>query len=374
MDSQPSHNAIWFLIARSLANEASPEEEKSLQQILQQDFSLQQQYDLLKRTWHAEPIGEDKDHEEEKQNVSHILELASIENRSRESEEAFQVLKSKPKRRKIIFYSIGTAAAVIFLIGAVWIFNRDNDSISTKSKPVETLATENGSRTRTILPDGSSVWLNAGSHISYDKDFSGALREVKLDGEAYFDVVKDPQHPFIVHVSGYDIKVLGTVFDVKSYPKDKTVETTLLRGIVQVTKHNEKNHKPIVLYPNEKLIVEKNAADNVLALPDTKNADKKNYTIKILDSTVKETDRIETAWVYNRLEFNNDSFEELADKLERWYNVRIIFDDDDVKNLHLHGSFENETIEQALADLKLATPFNYEIQGKEIHIMSVAKN
>ena len=103
----------------------------------------------------------------------------------------------------------------------------------------KTLSAENGSRTRTILPDGSTVWVNAGSHISFDNDFKGQTREVTLNGEAYFDVVKNPKQPFIVHVSGYDIRVLGTAFNVKSYPGDKTIETTLLRGLVQVTKQGE---------------------------------------------------------------------------------------------------------------------------------------
>jgi ferric-dicitrate binding protein FerR (iron transport regulator) len=81
-----------------------------------------------------------------------------------------------------------------------------------------------------------------------------------LDGEAYFDVVKQPQRPFIVHVSGYDIKVLGTAFNVRSYATDKTVETTLLRGLVEVTKQGKAQQNPIFLHPNEKLIVEKVAA------------------------------------------------------------------------------------------------------------------
>jgi transmembrane sensor len=369
MHPQPSHNSLWFLIARSLAGETSLEEEQTLQHILQQDASTQQQYDLLKRMWHIKEDLSEVIDEHEKENISHILQLAEIE-RTTDTENI--IVEPRGKRRKL-FYRLSGAAAIIFLASVSWIFIH-NDSIPGKknsSAQTQTLVAEKGSKTRTILPDGSSVWLNADSHVTYSENSSANTREVKLDGEAYFDVVKDAKRPFIVHVADYDIKVLGTLFNVKSYPDDKTIETTLIRGLVQVTKHNEKKQKPIFLHPNEKLIVEKFAANHEVQLPNIQsNIVEKNYIIKPLDSSLKEPERIETAWVYNRLEFNGDNFEELAGKLERWYNVIIIFDDNAVKDLHLHGSFENETIEQALAALKIATPFNYEIHGKEIHIKS----
>src|SRR5205085_7287309 len=150
-------------------------------------------------------------------------------------------------------------------------------------------------------------WLNAGSHVSFNEDFTGKTREVTLDGEAFFDVVKQPERPFIVHVSGYDIKVLGTAFNVKSYAKDKTVETTLIRGVVQVTKHGTQAQKPIILHPNEKLTVEKSAAENTKKLPEVKtsaaNPDTTDYKITALNKALHEDERIETAWVYNRLQF-----------------------------------------------------------------------
>ena len=367
MHQQPSHNSLWFLIARSLSGEASLQEEETLQDILHQDISLQQQYDLLKRMWVTENNSEHTIDDHEKENISLILYLATS---------GSELAPVKQNRRKKVFiYRAGIAAAAAAVIYAGWIFTHRTNSIPTQNNAqTQTLVAENGSRTKTILPDGSSVWLNAGSHISYEKNFAGTTREVKLDGEAYFDVVKDPKHPFIVHVADYDIKVLGTAFNVKSYATDKTVETTLLRGLVQVTQHNAKKQVPIYLHPNEKLIVQKFAANEEIKLPDIKQpVTKKEYTIKPIDSTIKEADRMETAWVYNRLEFNGDNFEELAAKLERWYNVSIIFDDNEVKNLHLHGSFENESIDEALAALKIATPFNYAIRGREIHIQNETK-
>lgn len=370
MQEQPKNNRLWFLMSRSLSGESSPEETLELQQLLQQDSSLSQQFELLNRMWHAgEKNHSENIDEEERRHISRILQLAKIETANTENN-----LRIQPRHNRHLLYAISVAAAVVLIaISVISFYEKGNANISTTNN-TQTLVADKGTKTRTILPDGSTVWVNAGSHISYSKDFSGKTREVTLDGEAYFDVVKQPQRPFIVHVSGYDIRVLGTAFNVKSYPEDKTVETTLLRGLVQVTKQGTQQQKPIMLHPNEKLILNKVAANTTEKLPvNAEDIPQKKiaFTIKRLDSSVLESERIETAWVYNRLEFRGDSFEEIAGKLDRWYNVEIYFDDDDVKQLHFTGSFENETVQQALEALKTASVFGYTINGNEIHIKSI---
>lgn len=367
MQDQPSHNDLWFLMARSLSGESTTIEEQQLQLLLAGNMALQQQYDLMKRMWRAANKQYRKDMDEaEKQNISRILQLAKTEVIPTEEIPVIQV-----RSRRKYFYAISSVAAVLLLVIAGWVYY----SPGTASVPLvktQNLVAENGSRTRTILPDGSNVWLNAGSHISFNEDFSGKTREVTLDGEAYFDVIKQPQRPFIVHVAGYDIRVLGTAFNVKSYKTDKTLETTLIRGLVQVTKQGKEQQRPILLHPNEKLIVDKFAANTSEKLPDSDeavaNRPANEFKITPLNATSKENEIIETAWVYNRLEFRGDSFKELAGKLERWYNIKIVFEDEDVQRLNFNGSFENETAEQALIALKTATPFNYSIEGKEIYI------
>jgi len=187
-------------------------------------------------------------------------------------------------------------------------------------------------------------------------------------------VVKNAHRPFIVHTSDIDIKVLGTAFNVKSYPEDKTVETTLYRGLVNVSRHNDEKKVAIELKPNQKLILSKQAAkDEVLLSDKTKPSTPKpstGFTITRIDSTKKENERFETAWLYSRLEFRGDSFEELGRKLERWYNVTIVFTDEKVKQLHLNGSFEQETVEQAFQALKEGFPINYKINNNEISVGS----
>lgn len=352
------------MFARSLSGEITPDDEQVLNNILQNDPDQQQQYDLLKRMWNArEKNYSEESFEEEVKSISHILQLVNTEGITEE--------KSSFRYRKLVL-NFSKIAAVFILAVTIWILLPKKSNSSPEKTKI--LTADNGSRTRTILPDGSTVWVNAGSHISFSPDFKGRTRELTLDGEAYFDVVKNPDRPFIVHVSGFDIKVLGTAFNVKSYASDKTVETTLLRGLVQVTKQDGPPEQlPILLHPNEKLILHKDLAANTSEkLPVVNdrviNQPNAGFSITPLDSGLQENERIETAWVYNRLEFRGDNFEELALKLERWYNVNIIFDDEKVKHLSFNGSFQQETIEQALIALKTADGFNFEINGKEIHI------
>ncbi|MBG9375313.1 FecR domain-containing protein [Panacibacter sp. DH6] len=359
-------------MARSLSGEATAEEQEQLMQILAQDFALQQQYDLMKRMWHpGETKEEPNSIEEDTRHISRILQLAKTETIPGEDIPVIQI-----RSRRKYFYALSGVAAVLVIFIMAWMFTgTQRTSTPPEKEAKQNLVAENGSRTRTILPDGSTVWLNAGSHVTYDKDFTGKTREVTLDGEAYFDVVKLPDRPFVVHVSGYDIRVLGTAFNVKSYVTDKTVETTLIRGLVQVTRHGAKVQKPILLHPNQKLIVGKLAAESTTILPDdreapqTKIAD--DYHITQLTTPVHEDERIETAWVYNRLLFRGESFAELASKMERWYNVKIVFDDDAVKQLNFTGSFETETVAEAFYALKAAQDFDFGITGKEIHVQSV---
>ena len=359
---------IWHLIARVLNGEATSKEQHELFDILSQDELLQQQYDLLSRIWQEKEGNlEFEDKDAAQSTIYRIINKAESEGRHIELPEE----QNRFSRRRIWM----AAASVLVLVSAGWFWMNNNRPTTAEPKQ-EAIEAKNGSRSRSLLPDGTTVWLNAGSKLSYDDDFTGATREVRLEGEAFFDVVKQPDRPFIVHTSGIDIKVLGTAFNVKSYPEDKTVETTLYRGLVRVFRETESEKKAIQLKPNEKLILAKEAAipaqdlSKEVKSPSVKEVLNPGFTIAHIDSTKKESERFETAWIYSRLEFRGDSFEELARKLERWYNITIVFKDEKVKQLNFNGSFEKETAAQAFAALKSAVPFNYLIKGHEISVGS----
>jgi transmembrane sensor len=356
-----------------LNGEASSSEQEELNHLLSQDEALQQQYDLLERIWKEKSDNSKEEEEEDNINasdtISRIISRAAIE-----SDDAEMVTRRKRQRRRRNI-SLGTGSLICVIV-AGWFWKNSNVSSSVTQKPVkETIITQNGSRTRSLLADGTTVWLNAGSKLYYENDFNGATREVRLEGEAFFDVVKQPNRPFIVHTSGIDIHVLGTAFNVKSYPEDKNVETTLYRGLVQVLRQEDAAGKAIQLRPNQKLILSKQAAIETVKLSEDKRPLFKgipaSFIITPIDSTKKESERIETAWRYNRLEFVGDNFEEVAKKLERWYNVTIVFTDEKVKQLNgLMGSFETETVAEAFAALKELYPINYKITNHEIFVES----
>lgn len=362
------HNSknIWCLIARALNNEASEGEKEELAAILSKNESLQQQFDLLSRIWKEEQhIIENQDKQSAQNTISRIIYKAELE----AGADSFNKKTSFIGRKR--WMAVAASVAILVVSGWLWMSNKSSDKIAE-----ETIEAKYGSRSRSLLPDGTTVWLNAGSKLYYDGDFTGATREVKLEGEAFFDVVKQTSRPFIVHTSGIDIKVLGTAFNVKSYPEDKTVETTLYRGAVKVFRETESEAAAIQLRPNEKLVLQKEAANKSENLstdiqPATAKETKSSFTITRIDSTKKESERYETAWLYSRLEFRGDNFEQLAKKLERWYNVTIVFTDEKVKQLTVYGSFEKETVEQAFAALKEGFPITYKIDKHEISVGSV---
>jgi hypothetical protein len=252
-------------------------------------------------------------------------------------------------------------------------------SLQTKNKKQSTLSqvsTKPGSRTQIQLPDGSVVRLNSSSSLTYDKNFGKNIREVNLTGEAFFDVTKDSSHPFIIHTNVIDIKVLGTAFNVRSYPNDANTETSLIRGKVEVTVKNRANEK-IYLEPNEKLVVANNNSTPGKTLTDqperrdnkTDLSPKPIYSVQHLTYYPVDSTIIETSWIDNRLIFQeNESFQEVALKMERWYGVQINFKSEKVAGYQMFGSFKNETITQALDELKLGFKFNYKIDGNIITI------
>ena len=356
--------SIYFLISRYLSGDANDEERASLLKALQQDPDLMQQFNLLQQLWVAGETAKEMDVENEK--IKKILQLAAVEEVLEQpvmEMETEQFSQRKFRFRKWMVAAI--TGGIVITAYAIFQLNNNSNPISTNE-----IVAHKGSRTRTLLPDGSIVWLNAGSTLSYDPAFNGPQREIVLNGEAFFDIAPQANKPFIVHAGNIDIKVLGTAFNVKSYADDHTVETTLLRGLVQLSRKDRPDAKPILLKPHQKLVLEKEIKENDVN-------QKKENTIRIpvqsvlqLDTTLRDDELPETAWIYNRLQFRGDGFPELAKKLERWYNIKIHFEDEAVQSLTFNGSLENETVEQAFRALQVAVPFSFTIKGNELFIRS----
>jgi ferric-dicitrate binding protein FerR (iron transport regulator) len=368
---------ISTLLSRKLAGESTASELLELAELLKAFPDQQIPADLLEAYWQT-ATEQDNDFLEATYHLhlnrlkaeGYDLTIPAIDQTPETNHPSF----SKKGYKKLLAGCIFVAALVVLLFT---FFNYNNKAVQFGSQapvksPQSEVSTKNGSRTKIQLPDGTQVWLNGSSKLVYDnKHFGGAVREVSLTGEGYFDVVKNAASPFIIHTSKMDIKVLGTIFNVRCYPGEKKTETSLIRGSIEVTLKNRKDK--IMLRPSEKLII----SDEELPVPAKSAAPDKpavnrvakdiivlrHLTVLPQDSTI-----VETAWVENMLVFSSESFEEVALKMEKWYGVEIDFADEKLKLVPLTATFKKETLVEALRALQVATKFNFKINNDHITI------
>jgi transmembrane sensor len=255
---------------------------------------------------------------------------------------------------------VGVAAAVVLLplIAGIYFLRQTTKEPVT---PVVTATYEclQGERKSFQLPDGTQVVLNAGSSISLNTDYAKRLREVFLKGEAFFEVQHNATAPFIVHTPSMDVKALGTAFNVRSYNNEYRTEAVLVRGLVEVTLKKDRNRK-LLLHPDEKL----SWADHNRKVVTQRTT---NDTMQLVIRPLKKLDNgsiKELAWVQNNLTFDDETFEEIAWQLNRWYNVEIQFAHDQMKQYHFTATFKKEKLGQALDILKASKHFQYRYENE----------
>ena len=278
---------------------------------------------------------------------------------------------------------IKIAAAIVLLITISGISGVLISNFFLKSGPAGIYKTVVGKGQKSIvfLPDGTEVWLNSESILTYSTDFGTSTRDVKLIGEAYFKVHKDKKHQFIVHISDVDLKVYGTEFNVKSYPDENIIETTLVTGSLSIQKisENEKS-TPLFLKPNQRAVIYKTKQldtsnqEEVITTVDKKEITQPGVSHitsitpeKVFLYDEKNLDR-QIAWKDQKLIFKDETFETLSHMLERWYDIKIVFESTEVQNFKFRGIFENETIEQALNAMRYTTPFEYSVDHRTFYI------
>jgi ferric-dicitrate binding protein FerR (iron transport regulator) len=369
-----SKERIWHLFARKLTGEASAEELQELEYLLHAESSIDYEMLMMEQLWAQEPPV-DNDYLEATYLLHHQkMQKLGIEPGKPVVQEVEREFHPTPRR--FVTLKWATAILVIALTitaSTVWLTKKPTSPVAAGTPPVQevkTAVTKNGTRTRLTLPDGSGVWLNAGSKLNYEKVGEGSTREVYLTGEAYFDIVRNPKRPFIIHTSAMDVKVLGTQFNVKAYPDDATVETSLIHGSVQVFLKNEPG-KSYLLKPNEKLVLYKSKPIEEIKVPGVQKPElftPPKVAIQKLSYINGSELASETAWTHNMLSFTDESFEEVAQKMERWFNVEIEFRNERLKEVHLTGSFENETLQEAVEVLKFSTSFQFKIENNRLLI------
>lgn len=248
--------------------------------------------------------------------------------------------KSKiiPLYRKI---AVVAAIVVVTMVSTLLIDKVTNPIFKEKVFVVET---PGGEKSRVTLPDGSIVWLNSTSQISYSSLFGNKDRNIALKGEAYFEVKKNEGKPFIVKTGDYDVVVKGTRFNVSSYADDLKITTTLMEGEVEI------------IY-----------GESVLALAPGELLELDVQTHQISKARVNPEQY--KSWIENKIEYDSISLDELLNRLSRQYNVKIHLSTNQEKSRFLNISIKNdESLEEILRGLALATPMEIEYKDQEIYI------
>ncbi|WP_313268364.1 FecR domain-containing protein [Sphingobacterium sp.] len=251
------------------------------------------------------------------------------------------------ERRRFLW--LGSVAAIlIFMLGLVGAYFIQGNIALKKSLEEHTIVyTAPGQKSSITLPDGSKAWLNAGTRLTYTQAFNQYDRKVELEGEAFFDVVKKENLPFVVQTSHLDVVVKGTAFDVSAYPDDTKIEVSLLRGKVAI---NDKEGKLVgELLPNNWIQLDKTTG---------------KYT------RVGQKDAVQySMWKSEELDFENEPLDLVLKKLERWYGVDI-----DWKGLDTGRRYtfkvKTESLREILELINVITPIHYKIAGKSVVIVS----
>jgi transmembrane sensor len=362
------------LLTKFLAEEISPDENTELEQAMLVNESFRERYNYFKSYWKKDesPEGNSKQLFDK---IRLRIETETVNETESEIEPEYQPVILENLSKYSFNYWRQIAAALVFVTACTGLYqyvskNKTNAGAQDASLQVKQAPAR--SKSTIILTDGTKVILNSASELKYPLSFNGKTRDVYLTGEAFFDVHKDHQHPFIVHTNKMNVRVLGTAFDVKSYSNDRSSETTLIRGMIEVTLADRPSDR-IILKPKEKLIVQKDLPayriEKSLKQAARDTGTNVKYTLTSLtyfknhDTTV-----VETSWLNDRFIFKDEDFGTLSNRMERWYGVSIKLNNDDLKKYHFTGIFKHESIKEALDVLRLTEAFHYKMNGTAINI------
>ena len=205
-----------------------------------------------------------------------------------------------------------------------------------------------GSKTKLTLPDGSTVWLNAGSKMIYSQGFGVSDRRLAFQGEGYFEVEKNDEMPFLVQTHDVNVTVVGTKFNFRNYPEDEEAVVELLEGKVAL-ENPLKEEAVRYLSPNEKMVLHKATGK-----------------MDITSAKVKEV----TLWTENILLFDEDLLPDIVRELERSYHVQIEIENEDLKQTRFYGQFNQleQNIYDVLDMLSETGKLKYHEEGKVIYL------
>jgi transmembrane sensor len=319
------------LLLRFLEGDGSFKDKETIQRWLKNNDQTSEIYIESLRFWDKLRSDENYPGYDENQILDRIYHNIKIE------EKVF-LSNVKPGNRVAgILVKVAAILALPLLIASLIFFFQNRRYVNTAS--LVEINAPLGTRTNFILPDGSTGFLNSGSSLEFPIQFNQRIRNVRLKGEAFFNVVSNKKRPFIVSTSSIDVKVTGTSFNVMAYAGESVTEVTLKNGRVELLKTRDKTNRSIgVLKPNESFIYN--------SLSDT------GYVC-----SVNTSDKF--SWLEGKLSFKYEPFEKVIKKLNRWYNVNIVLMDKSLDSYIYYGTFQNETLDEVMKLLQYTAPIKY---------------
>ena len=312
------------LIANRLLGTITPDEGQFLDNWIAEKIENQRYYSEQKKLWNLFEVHQ---------------KMQKIDDRN-----AYHKISTKLFRRKRnnVFAYIQRIAALLLLpvaiISAIYIISEKPVVREQFATVYNTAETPLGMRSSLTLPDGTKVWLNAGSKLSYPVLFSDKWRQVSLSGEAYFEVKKDKKWPFMVNTGKMNIIVSGTTFNCNAYPENNVIQTVLVEG--EVTLMNESATENETLTPGDLAVF--------------------NTSSQQISKTKTDLQKY-IAWKSGKLMFRDDNMSKVVEKLERWYNVQFEIKDKEIADYIYTATFIDESLDQVLKMLSLSAPIRYTV-------------
>ena len=356
---------FFDLLSLKLSGDATESQLAEISTMLKANPSLQFLYDQM-----IEPVYCEKDaaSKADQAYATHYVKMQLAGMFDSANNQNLEPELEKPtgfSKRKLAFIGIAAGIFTIFFINYSLRLDKSVTK-QTNNAFVNEVVTKRGSKSSIKLPDGTIVRLNTDSRLTYLNFTAGKNREVTLIGEAYFDVAHDSSRPFIIHTGKINIKVLGTSFNVRNYPQDKELETSLIKGKIEVSLES-RPEDIITLKPTEKLIIAKEQDELATATKVKSSIDNKVVLTSITylrhDSLVAET-----SWLNDKMVFVNQPLDKIAIELERKYAITVSFKDEKVKKYRYTGVFENVSLEKVFQLIKYSKNINYKIDDKNIVI------
>jgi ferric-dicitrate binding protein FerR (iron transport regulator) len=344
----------YQLIAGYLADECTDQERRRVEQWIDQSKENKREFQKLRRIWQLSGDAVLSQHLE--RNVSQEWDRLG---RQIKKDKASSTNKNSDQKRYWSFRSSsihsGTQKlvriAAVFLVAGlfgVWSYQSWYQP-DQKEQVLREISTDNGQRANLTLADGTEVMLNADSELKLPTKFASDVREVHLDGEAYFKVSENEEKPFVVYSKGSKVRVLGTAFSVRAYPEDRQVQVVVEEGRVSFGKEKEVEDQMAILSRNELGTF----------VPSTSTVS----TRKVKDI------ELYISWTEGYLKFQETRLDDVATALERRYDVEVVFEDPAFKELLLTAYLKSRSLRNVLDVITTSLEIEYQLDENKLTFM-----